>query len=87
MKVNQIIRNKPYLAWYVKNPEKLSPQSVLEHILNYGNWDDVQQFIKINGFAETAKLFNKSLKNKRINYQPAIKSYFSRYFNKFNKNV
>ena len=47
MKVNAIIKNKPYLAWYVKEPEKLSEESVLEHVLNYGNWDDVQRFIKI----------------------------------------
>ena len=81
MTVNNIIKKKPYLAWYVKDPEKLSEESVLEHILNYGNWDDVQLFIKIKGLKETAKLFNKSLKNKRINYQPVIKSYFYRYFN------
>lgn len=84
MRVNDIIKNKPYLAWYVKDPDKLSEESVLEHVLNYGNWDDVQQFIKIKGLKETAKLFNKSLKNKRSNYQPAIKSYFYRYFNKRN---
>lgn len=85
MSVNDIIKNKPYLVWYVKNPDKLSESSVLEHILNYGNWDDVQQFIKIKGFKKTKKLFNQSLKNRRINYKPAIKSYFYRYFN--NKNV
>ena len=81
MTVNNIIKNKPYLAWYVKNPEKLSEESVLEHVLNNGNWEDVQLFIKVKGINETAKLFNKSLKNKRSNYQPAVKSYFSRYFN------
>ena len=47
MSVNDIIKNKPYLAWYVKDPARLSEESVLEHVLNYGNWDDVQQFIKI----------------------------------------
>ena len=81
MTVNNIIKNKPYLAWYVKDPEKLSEESVLEHVLNYGNWEDVQQFIKIKGKNETAQLFNKSLTAKRTNYSPAIKSYFYRYFN------
>lgn len=82
MTVNAILKNKPYLAWYVKDPEKLTEDSVLEHVLNYGNWDDVQLFIKIKGMEGTSELFNKSLKNKRINYQPAIRSYFSRYFNR-----
>lgn len=80
MTVHSIISNKPYLAWYIKEPTKLSEQSVLEHILNYGNWDDVQQFIEIKGHEKTAALFNESLKNKRTNYPPAIQSYFSKYF-------
>ncbi len=82
MTVNSIIKIKPYLAWYIKDPDILSEESVLEHILNYGNWDDVQSFIKIKGLQETTKLFNNSLKNKRTNYPPAIQSYFFRYFNK-----
>ena len=81
MTVNSIIKNKPYLAWYVKNSEKLSEKSVLEHVLNYGNWEDVQQFIKIKGRNQTAELFNKTIANQRTNYSPAIKSYFYRYFN------
>ncbi len=85
MTVNSIIKNKPYLAWYVKDPEKLSEESVLEHVLNYGDWDDVQLFIKLKGINETASIFNKSLTKKRTNYTPVIKSYFSRYFK--NKNV
>lgn len=85
MTVNSIIKNKPYLAWYVKDPEKLSEESVLEHILNYGNWEDVQQFIKIKGMVATAQLFNKTLTKKRINYSPQIKSYFLRYFNRQNE--
>ena len=60
MTVNNIIKNKPYLAWYVKDPEKLSEESILEHVLNNGNWEDVQLFIKVKGINETAKLFNKS---------------------------
>ncbi len=81
MTVNSIIKNKPYLAWYVKDPENLSEESVLEHVLNYGNWDDVQQFIRIKGKDKTAILFKKTLTNKRTNYQPAVQSYFFRYFN------
>jgi hypothetical protein len=81
MIVNAIIKNKPYLAWYVKDPEKLSEESVLEHVLNYGNWDDVQLFIKIKGLIQTAALFNKTLEA-RTNYTPPIQHYFSRYFSK-----
>lgn len=82
MTVADIIKNKPYLAWYVKNPNSLSEESILEHVLNYGNWDDVQNFIKIAGFEKTRVLFNQTLKKKRTNYAPQIKSYFIHYFNR-----
>ena len=81
MTVSDIIKKKPYLAWYIKNPENLSDQSVLEHVLNYGNWDDVQQFIKIKGKEKTAQLFKNTLTHKRTNFPKEIKSYFIRYFN------
>lgn len=80
MLVQDIIKNKPYLAWYIKNPDDLSDESVLEHVLNHGNWEDVQLFIKIKGQNETVKLFNKTLNSKRTNYSPEIKNYFVRYF-------
>jgi len=82
-KVQDIIKKKPYLAWYVRNVESLSDESVLEHVLNYGNWEDVQTFIKIKGLKETKNLFNQTTKQKRINYPDNIKHYFDLYFNTY----
>ena len=75
-----IIKRKPYLAWYVADPKKLSDESVLEHVLNYGNWDDVQEYIKLKGIEETARIFRETREKKRSNYRPEIADYFSRYF-------
>mgnify|MGYP001618192886 CR=1 FL=1 len=80
-KVQDIIRKKPYLAWYVRSAEGLSDESVLEHVLNYGNWEDVQTFIKIKCLKETKNLFNKTIKQNRVNYSNNIKHYFDLYFN------
>ena len=66
MNVTDIIKNKPFLAWCVKDPEKLSEESVLEHVLNYGDWNDVQTFIKILGIKKTNDLFNHTLKKKKV---------------------
>jgi len=82
MVVQDIIINKPYLAWYVKEPTKLSEASVLEHILNYGNWDDVQAFISIKGLSQTKELFELEGKKPRSNYLPEVKYYFTHYFAK-----
>jgi hypothetical protein len=57
MVVQDVIKNKPYLAWYVREPSELSEASVLEHILNYGNWNDIQTFIKLKGIKATKALF------------------------------
>lgn len=80
MSISDLIKLKPYLFWYVKDPEKLSEESILENILNYGDWDDVQEFIRIKGKAVTAGIFNRTLKKKRCNYSAPIKAYFCRYF-------
>jgi len=80
MKLQDIIAKKPYLAWYVKDPKKLSDESVLEHVLNYGNWEDVQQYIQVKGLRETAHIFTQSLNHTRSNYLPEVKHYFRKYF-------
>lgn len=79
-KVQDIIKKKPYLAWYVKNVENLSDESVLEHVLNYGNWDDVQSFIQIKGLQVTRGIYHQTLEKSRINYPANIKHYFDLYF-------
>lgn len=78
--VQDMIRRKPYLAWYVADPGELSDESVLEHVLNYGNWDDVQEYIKLKGMAETARLFGATSRKQRVNYRPEIAYYFKLYF-------
>lgn len=80
VKVQDIIKKKPYLAWYVKNVENLSDESVLEHVLNYGNWDDVQSFIKIKGLQGTRDIYHQTLQKSRTNYPDNIKHYFDLYF-------
>lgn len=72
--------------WYVKDLDRLSDESIVEHVLNYGNWDDVQEMIKILGIQRTAEIFRrKSKKSKmgRTNYGDKTKHYFNLYFNKY----
>lgn len=80
MKPQDIIKQKPYLAWYVGDPAKLSDESVLEHVLNYGNWEDVQRYIQIKGLKETALIFGAEAQGKRCNYLPEVQHYFTNYF-------
>jgi len=87
MTIQEFIQKRPHLIWYVgkENLKGLNEESVVEHVLNYGNWDDVQEMIHILGIEKTAKIFReKSSGDKfgRQNYRPEIKHYFKLYFNK-----
>jgi len=37
-----LFQQKPYLVWDIKNLEGLSENSMVERIINYGNWDEGQ---------------------------------------------
>lgn len=82
MKASAIIKQKPYLLWSTKNYDNLSDAAVVEAVLNYGDWDDVQQLIKILGVRRVASLFRKQSSQRRNNYAPDIANYFRLYFKK-----
>ncbi len=86
MTLGDFVRKRKYLFWSTKNYDGLSPAAVVEGVLNYGDWDDVQTMIKILGMQKTAAIFyKKSVPDKfgRQNYRPEIKNYFRLYFNKY----
>jgi len=70
-------------VWYVKEPGRLNDESIVEHTLNYGDWDDVQKLIKILGIKKTSEIFNKQISQRRVNYDAKILNYFKLYFSKY----
>lgn len=83
MQLGAFIKKRPYLIWYTRNYEGLSPESIVEAVLNYGDWEDVQTLIKIIGIKKTARIFRKQIRGWRTNYYPQIQHYFKLYFNKY----
>lgn len=81
MKANTIIKKKPYLVWYTKDYDGLSDEAVVDAILNYGDWDDVQHLIKILGVKKVIKIFKKQTNGKRTNYDKKIVHFFNVYLN------
>jgi hypothetical protein len=85
-KNKNFIKKRRYLVWYVKDVEQLPDESIVEAVLNYGDWDDVQTLIKIMGIQKVARIFREKSRPSamgRQNYRPEIKHYFSLYFNKY----
>ena len=86
--LKQFITERKHLVWWVKDPGKLGPESIVEAVLNYGNWEDVQELIRIMGIEQVAKIFRENSKPSamgRHNYRPEIKQYFDLYFQKHAK--
>ena len=84
-KANKIIKDNPYLIWYTKNYDNLPDESVVEAVLNYGDWDLFKELIGILGIKKTAEIFKKESNKKRSNFFPEVKNYFTLYFNKYAK--
>ena len=82
MTIQDIIKKKPYLIWYTKNYDSLNEGAIVEAVLNYGDWDDVQKIIKILGIKKVAKIFRKQISGFRTNYRPEVINYFKLYFAK-----
>lgn len=80
MTIQDFIKKRPYLIWYVKNHDSLSEAAIVESVLNYGTWEDVLECFKILGIKQAAVIFRKQISQKRCNYYPAIKNYFKLYF-------
>jgi len=84
MSINEFIKQRPYLVWYTKNFDRLSKESIVEAVLNYGDWDDVQKMLSILEIKKVAAIFKKrTRKGIRINYRPEVKNYFQLYFKKY----
>ncbi len=82
-RLRQFIEKRKYLVWWVKDHSKLSPESIVEATLNYGDWNDVQELIEIMGIERVASIFREKSKPSamgRQNYRPEIKHYFDLYF-------
>ncbi len=85
-KLRQFIEKRKYLVWWVKDHGKLGPESIVEATLNYGDWNDVQELIKIMGIERVASIFREKSKPSamgRQNYDKKTKHYFNLYFNKY----
>ncbi len=79
----QLFYDKPYLAWYIKDKKEISPKSMLEHVLNYGDWEDYLRAEEALGIKETKKLFDDLKAKPRSNLRRKTINYFDRYFQRY----
>ena len=82
-KLHTLFEKKPYLAWYISDKEKMSKISIVEHILNYGNWDDYLIAEKALGIKNTQAIFENIKSKKRVNLRPQTINYFDKYYGEY----
>lgn len=86
MTIHDFIRERKHLIWYVSDYDALDAEAIVEATLNYGDWNDVQELIRLLGMREVARIFRERSKPSpvgRTNYRPEIGNYFTRYFAKY----
>lgn len=83
MNIYDFIKERPYLVWYVNNFDALDEESILEHTLNYGEFEDIEKLFEIMTINKAANIFRKTLQKKRNNYNKKVKNYFTLYFDKY----
>jgi len=81
----QFLQDKHTLFWYIQDLNKLSDNSVVETILNYGDWQDFKDMISLFGLPKIAQIFQQDIQKTRNNYRPEIQNYFTLYFQKYAK--
>ena len=83
MTLRNFIKKRRDLVWYVEDLEHLSKEAIVEAVLNYGDFDDVQKLFSILGIKQAARIFREQTRRKRVNYDPKITHYFNLYFQKY----
>lgn len=84
MTTKEFIKKRPHLIWSTRDFDSLSDEPIVEAVLNYGNWEDVQTLFNILGIKKAAKIFKEQTrKNRRVNYRPEVVNYFKQYFKKY----
>jgi len=81
--LQSFIAARPHLIWYSKDYARMGEESIVQAALNYGNWDDVQELLRIMGVERAAEVFYRDMSvspRRRGNYHPKTLHYFLDYF-------
>lgn len=81
--LQEIIKQHPYLAWDTTQYDKLSAESIVERVLNYGDWKLYQQVEAILGIQTLSEMFHTMINRPRVNVRKHAAHYFQKYFEKY----
>lgn len=81
----KIISEYAHLFWHTPENKKkdISPEFLVETILNYGNLKDIKKLINIMGLERISSVFFSVQDRKKLNYFPEIYNFFSLVFKRY----
>ncbi len=84
-KIKKIVIENRSLFWSINENDldRISTELVVETILSYGDEKSVKELFDILGIKKVAEIFFKQISQKRCNYPPRTRHYFSLYFKKY----
>ena len=82
--VKNYIRQRGALFWYSPRDkgETVGDELLVEHILNYGTMEDVQELFRVMGLRRVAEVFRGMTGRKKLNFFPEIWNYFNLLFSR-----
>lgn len=82
--IKEYIRKRSSLFWHIKPDakERISLESLVEHILSWGNGDDVRRLFELLGTEKVAEIFYKQISRQRVNYKSRTMYFFKLYFDR-----
>ena len=83
--IKAFIRKNSSLFWYTpeNKKEEISPELLVETILNFGDMDNIKTLIRMMGIKEISEIFFSATGRKKLNYYPEIYNFFSLIFSKY----
>jgi hypothetical protein len=83
--IKAFIQENSSLLWYTPQNQKedISPELLVETILNYGDINTVKKLCKLMGIKEMARVFFSATGRKKLNYYPEIYNFFDLFFKEY----
>lgn len=77
--VKAFIHQHSNLFWYTPEDKKedISPEFLVETILNYGDINDVRKLFEIMGMEQLSDIFHNIKGRRKLNYFPEIYNFYS----------
>ncbi len=83
--IKTFIREHKTIFWYTPEDKKedISPELLIETILNYGTMSEIKSLIRIMGIQEVSRIFFSASERKKLNYYPEIYNFFTLVFSRY----